>query len=83
MIALRPFRYAGKKLKPGSKFDISKKKDVQILSTLGSAKEFVPETGEESKQEIPEKPDEPEEISAPVRKPARRYKRRDMKAEDV
>jgi hypothetical protein len=83
MIALRPFRYAGKKLKPGSRFDISKRKDVQILSTLGSAKEFVPEPGEESKQEKPERPNEPEEITTSVRKPRQRYRRRDMKAEDV
>ena len=83
MIALRNFTYAGKLIKPGSKFDVSQKRDVLVLSTLGSAKEFVPEPGEESREETSEKPDEPEQVAAPVRKPARKYRRRDMKAEDV
>jgi hypothetical protein len=83
MIALRRFRYAGKLLKPGSGFGVSKERDVQILSTLGHAKEFVPEPLDEPKQQRAETPEESEKITPPVRKPARRYKRRDMKAEDV
>ncbi len=37
MIACRQFTYAGKKLLPGTKFQVSLKRDVQILSVLGHA----------------------------------------------
>jgi hypothetical protein len=106
MIALRPFRYAGKLVKPGSRFDVSKKQDAKILELLGHAKEFVPEplkVSPSARQPVSQSermmggpadrmtgvpvdrqgnPSEPEGTASPDQKPTRRYRRRDMKAEE-
>jgi hypothetical protein len=114
MIARRSFRYAGKMLKPGVTFAVSRQQDVKVLLLLGRAKEFIPEpprvtqsasqpvgaihespvqahwlTGRPADRltgrldDRQENPSEPEETTAPDQKPTRRYRRRDMKAEDV
>jgi len=67
MLCLQPFRYAGKLLKPGDLFEATESNHVKLLSLIHKAKL----AGEEK---LEEKSDPPV--------PKRRYKRRDMQAED-
>lgn len=75
MKALRSFPYAGKRLNPGDEFDAQSSRDAQILSIIGQARKI-----EMNIPAVRMKEPEGETEDAPKKK--RRYRRRDMQAED-
>jgi hypothetical protein len=76
MICLRPIRYAGKLLKPGDHFDVKELNHVKLLSLIHKAK--AAEEGNPKEEAVEATPEEPKSTS-----PKRRYRRRDMQAEDA
>ncbi len=79
--ALRAYPYAGASLQPGDEF-LASVKDANLLKLIGHAEDVPKKRGYAAKVIQPPVPDASQDAASPSPRSRRRYKRRDLEAQD-